>query len=268
MHSKKELVEILEKGEFSKLEKDDFNQILKLIDEDEEFFAQYFDMATDALTYIISTKGYIDWLLRDDINVYVVKDVVSKYASVMRAYEFEKVIEYIEPDFLFIYDILRKLPKGRLKEWIGLIFDKEYFDEWKMLNREYTILAGAILIKNRSLLIDTHSKKLEAFAYSYNFPEFVKKNYKLGSKEDYYSMVIRANLHLEDPIKVIEGMLKRNKHYHLTYKAILNLAKKYPDAPWIALETLRSRDLRLKENIKLLNFLSRNVGSIGKGGLK
>ena len=264
MHKKEELTEILKKGEFSKLDKDDFEQLLKILDEDKEFFVQYFDMATDALTYIISTKGYIDWLIREDINIYVVRDIVSKYATAMSAYEFEKVIEYLEPDFFFIYDILRKLPKGRLKEWIGLIWDKEYFDEWKMINREYVILAGAILIKDKRLLESTHFEKLEAFAFSYNFPGFVRKNYKLKLKDDYYSMVIRANLHLDDPVKVIEGMLRRNKHYHLTYKAILNLSKKYPDAPWVALEILRDRELTLAENKKLLSFLSKNVGRIAK----
>ena len=99
MHNKGELIEILKKGEFSKLDKDDFKQLLKLLDEDDDFIAEYFDMATDALTYIISTEGYIDWLIREDINVYVVRDIVSKYATTMSAYEFEKVIEYLEPDF-------------------------------------------------------------------------------------------------------------------------------------------------------------------------
>jgi hypothetical protein len=194
----------------------------------------------------------------------VVRDIVSKYATTMSAYEFEKVIEYLEPDFFFIYDILRKLPKSKLREWIGLIWDKEYFDEWKMLNREYVILAGAILIKDDRLLESTHFEDLEAFAFSYNFPDYVRENYKLKLKNDYYSMVIRANLHLDDPVKVIEGMLRKNKHFHLTYKAILNLSKKYSDAPWVALEILRNRGLRLAENKKLLNFLSKNVGRLAK----
>jgi hypothetical protein len=56
----------------------------------------------------------------------------------------------------------------------------------------------------------------------------------------------------------------KNKHFHLTYKAILNLSKKYSDAPWVALEILRNRGLRLAENKKLLNFLSKKRMKISK----
>jgi hypothetical protein len=263
MEGKKELEEILSKGKFSKLEKTDFDKILKYLDEDKDFIINYFDQATDALAYLVTVKGYIDWFIRDDINVHVVRAVADKIATTMKAYEFEKVIEYLEPDFLFIYDILRRLPKGRLREWVGLVWDKEYFDEWKMLNREYTLLSGAILLADRRYLISTHFTKLEAFAYSYNFPQYVREKYKVKYKEDYYSLVTRANLgEYDDPEGLLLEILSKNKHFHLTYKAIMNLAKNFPDAPWVALETLRSRTLKLAENKRLLRYLDQNVGKV------
>ena len=42
---KKELEEILDKGKFSKLEMEDFNKILKYLDEDKDFIINYFDKA-------------------------------------------------------------------------------------------------------------------------------------------------------------------------------------------------------------------------------
>ena len=263
MEGKKELEEILSKGKFSKLEKTDFDKILKYLDEDKDFIINYFDQATDALAYLVTVKGYIDWFIRDDINVHVVRAVVDKIATTMKAYEFEKVIEYLEPDFLFIYDILRRLPKGRLREWVGLVWDKEYLDEWKMLNREYTLLSGTILLADRRYLISTHFTKLEAFAYSYNFPQYVREKYKVKYKEDYYSLVTMANLgEYDDPEGLLLEILRKNKHFHLTYKAIMNLAKNFPDAPWVALETLRSRTLKLAENKRLLRYLDQNVGKV------
>jgi len=42
----------------------------------------------------------------------------------------------------------------------------------------------------------------------------------------------------------------------------MNLAKNYPDAPWVALETLRSKTLKLAENKRLLRYLDQNVGKV------
>ena len=43
MEGKKELEEILSKGKFSKLEKTDFDKILKYLDEDKDFIINYFN---------------------------------------------------------------------------------------------------------------------------------------------------------------------------------------------------------------------------------
>ena len=80
----------MSKGKFSKLEKTDFDKILKYLNEDKDFIINYFDQATDALAYLVTVKGYIDWFIRDDINVHVVRAVVDKIATTMKAYEFGK----------------------------------------------------------------------------------------------------------------------------------------------------------------------------------
>jgi hypothetical protein len=124
-------------------------------------------------------------------------------------------------------------------------------------------LSGAILLADRRYLISTHFTKLETFAYSYNSPQYVREKYKVKYKEDYYSLVMRANLgEYNDPEGLLLEILRKNKHFHLTYKAIMNLAKNYPDALWVALETLKSKTLKSAENKRLLRYLDQNVGKV------